>query len=690
MTIALSETSTRFSGTRWLSWLALGILVFMILVTTAESLQSQIIRLGIVIWPNYTQLRDDNVLPNCDPDFDIEQRLDTLAVEMATQDADSLLEEEFDREQARRSLIGQQLLCQELMLRNAQRDSQLTPAVKIYRELDAGVAAVAGLALRTPRTLLALLIFITAAVTSLRRHHIAFRPVESLLDHRVSSGAQFLVTAAMTVSVWRYREQSLASGIPLQNPELLIIMLAGFGALTLIHGRQLLQPPVDARSGGTLLHALLSIPLYTYMLLAGSYFFIFDARYIAGLSLHFATLFELAGMFLQISLYLWVGMLLKQTRLGERVFAIFSPLKLPPELLCVVAMLVMAVPTAYTGGSGIIVLAMGAVVYEELRRVGTRRSFALATTALTGSAGIVLSPCILIMMIAIMNNQVVSSELYQEGVRVFLLTLLVFTLYAVLTKQSRFQVTPLPQAIGPMLHNARPLLAYAAVIAAVVLAYALLLDAWVDEFSAAIILPVVIMVLVYFERRWPRISGFTPSDTKAAATGTALGDSIDNAIVHIGALLLFIGANMVLGGVVQRSGAEFDLFSGGFVSPLVGMGFLLVALVMLGMFMESMSGVVFVTATLASVAYQAGIHPVHFWMTTLVALELGFLTPPVALNHLYVRQVVGEAEFARAAAPGERFWYRHERILLPIAVMGTTLLIVAFGPFITGYQGWYP
>lgn len=690
MSIAISETEHSFSGTRWLSWLALGILLFMILVTTAENLQSQIIRLGITIWPDYTQLRDDNVLPSCQADFDIEQRLDELAAEAGSPNVDSLLEEEFDREQARRSLMGQQILCQELMKRAEQRESQMTPAVKAYRQLDAGVAALAGLALSTPRILLALLIFITATVTSLRRHHIAFRPAESLLDHRLSDCMQCVVHVAMALSVWRYREQSLASGIPLESPELLVIMLTGFIVLAIIHGWHLLQLPFDTKSEGTLLHALLSIPLYTYMLLAASYFFLFEARYIAGLSLHFATLFELAGMFLQIALYLWVGMLLKQTRLGERVFALFSPLNLPPELLCVVAILVMAVPTAYTGGSGIIVLAMGAVVYEELRRVGTRRSFALATTALTGSSGIVLSPCILIMMIAIMNNQVVSSELYSEGLRVFLLTLAVFALYAVLTKKSRFQLTPIAQAIGPMLQNGRPLLAYAGVIALVVLAYALVLDAWVDEFNAAIILPVVIMVLVYFERRWPHVSGFTPSDTKAARTGVAFVDSIDTAIVHIGALLLFIGANMVLGGVVQRSGTEFELFSGQFSSQLACMGFMLVALVLLGMFMESMSGVVFVSATLATIAYQNGIHPVHFWMTTLVALELGFLTPPVALNHLYVRQVVGESEFVQAAAPNERFWYRHERILLPIAVMGTTLLIVAFGPFITGYQNWYP
>ncbi len=74
-------------------------------------------------------------------------------------------------------------------------------------------------------------------------------------------------------------------------------------------------------------------------------------------------------------------------------------------------------------------------------------------------------------------------------------------------------------------------------------------------------------------------------------------------------------------------------------------------------------------------------------MTCLVALELGYLSPPVALSHIFTRQVVGEEEAVAAAAEGDSFYYRHERLLLPILVMGTTLLLVGFAPLIYGLSG---
>ncbi len=72
-------------------------------------------------------------------------------------------------------------------------------------------------------------------------------------------------------------------------------------------------------------------------------------------------------------------------------------------------------------------------------------------------------------------------------------------------------------------------------------------------------------------------------------------------------------------------------------------------------------------------------------MITLVAFELGYLTPPVALNHLLTRQMVGHQEMAKAVLPDDNFWYRHERILLPLATMGTTLLLVAIVPVLFAY-----
>ena len=67
-------------------------------------------------------------------------------------------------------------------------------------------------------------------------------------------------------------------------------------------------------------------------------------------------------------------------------------------------------------------------------------------------------------------------------------------------------------------------------------------------------------------------------------------------------------------------------------------------------------------------------------MVVLVAFELGYLSPPVALNHLLTRQVVGADEADAALSEGDTFWYRHERILLPVTVMAVALIIVAFVP----------
>jgi hypothetical protein len=68
-------------------------------------------------------------------------------------------------------------------------------------------------------------------------------------------------------------------------------------------------------------------------------------------------------------------------------------------------------------------------------------------------------------------------------------------------------------------------------------------------------------------------------------------------------------------------------------------------------------------------------------MTVLVAFELGYLTPPVAINHLLTRQVVGpDADLKDDIPEGASFWVRHERYLLPISVMAVALVIVAYGP----------
>jgi TRAP-type C4-dicarboxylate transport system permease large subunit len=115
-------------------------------------------------------------------------------------------------------------------------------------------------------------------------------------------------------------------------------------------------------------------------------------------------------------------------------------------------------------------------------------------------------------------------------------------------------------------------------------------------------------------------------------------------------------------------------------SPFATMALLVAILIVVGMTMDPYGAVILVSASFAAVAYRNGIHPAHFWMTVLVAFELGYLTPPVALNQLLARQVVGEDEWVAARAEGQGFWARNESVVVPCAIMGVALLVVAFAP----------
>ena len=113
------------------------------------------------------------------------------------------------------------------------------------------------------------------------------------------------------------------------------------------------------------------------------------------------------------------------------------------------------------------------------------------------------------------------------------------------------------------------------------------------------------------------------------------------------------------------------------------MTLLVVTMVIIGMIMDPFGAVILVNATIAQVAFDNGIAPLHFWMISLVAFELGYLSPPVALNHLLTRQVVGDDEVESAKVINGSFYRRYEKYLLPIAVMLTALLLVAFVPLLS-------
>lgn len=687
----VSETIKSRTSIEWLSSLPACVLLLLVVIfSTSSDIHNQILRVGEHYWPGYYKLRVDPVTPTCNPNVDVEAQLQKRLSESTEDDGLGLglfEAEPVDPELIRSSIINAQEECQLKFQTYEETNSKITPAVKAFRAVELFVSDAIGIGLVSQKFILVVLLLLCAMTATFKRHHIAMRPVLSRLDHYVAGTAQIIGNSILLTSSWSFRELAHSDGSKITNDVALLheVWVYGFAMLLIVSIINLIRVPQHLKPGGSMGHAGLAMPMYSVMAMIAAAFF-FSSGHTAGIGIYLDKLLDLSDMFLNVGLFVWIGMMLKQTRFADLVLALFKPWKLPPELLSVLVVIVAAIPTAYTGASGIFVIAAGAVIYHELRNAGARRNLALAATAMSGSMGVVLRPCLLVVVIAFMNREVTTDQLFGWGIWVFLLSAVLFLIVAMtFNRQNKLELASISEALPQTLQAIRPLVPYIICVVGVVFFYRFAVNVRLDEFSAARILPVMMLAILAYEHftKTEVVSDDGQSSSAHPGIESCIRNATNQTTAEIGALLLLIGCSICFGGMIERSGIV-QSFPSEFTSIWTAMALIVVVLVIMGMIMEAFGAVILVSQTIAMVAYQAGIDPIHFWMVTLVAFELGYLSPPVALNHLLARQVVGEEEVLKADAEvaDGTFYQRYEKILMPIITMGAALLIVAFGPLI--------
>ncbi|MBP8006088.1 MAG: TRAP transporter large permease subunit, partial [Acinetobacter sp.] len=394
---------------------------------------------------------------------------------------------------------------------------------------------------------------------------------------------------------------------------------------------------------------------------------------------------------------------------------------LAPETLTWLILIAAALPTAYTGASGIFVIAAGAIIYKEVWNAGGRRQFALAATALSGSLGVVLRPCLLIVVVASLNKEVTTDLLYKHGMYVFLLTSTLFLVIALFFAEQKFRIAPPKIALPKSLRAFVPVAPYIVIFVLIWLFYKHALSTELNEFTAPVMMPVILLLMVLFDKlrkepaplapvgHWDStlntytapsdgsqpVPPVNPSDDprnpeRRVPFGKALHTSTTETVGHIGALVILMALSVSVGGFLEHI-EVMEAFPRDISSMFVVISLVVVFMVLVGMIMDPFGAVILISATVAPVAYQYGIDPVHFWMIALVGFELGYVTPPVALNHLLARQAIGDDEVraADAEVKHKSFYYRYERWILPLLVMVPAILIVAYVPYYFKLFGWY-
>lgn len=688
----------------WNEWISTYVILIMLLLTliigTGEMIHGQMLRMGERLYGDpasgmqYSFLRAEPQKPDCERHPNIDAQVQ--------QQMQANKHDEFadffgaaSESDVRASLLAAQQLCEEKyqFYDKAMKHIESHPSLRAYRTMETTFFGIFKFGTENRTIFLLIMVFFAAITASLKIHHIGLRSPKTRVDFRVYSVAMVLGNALLTASTVSQYRSLINSGVTLTTETLVIawLWMGLFGILTLISVYQLFRIPKTALPGGNFGLALLSIPLYAFMSILTGIAFTFFMDYPMGQGIYLSILVEFSGIFLNLALFIWAGMLLTQTRVMDLFLNILRPWNLAPETLTWLILLAAAIPTAYTGASGIFVIAAGAIIYKEVWNSGARRQYALAVSAMSGSLGVVIRPCLLVVLIAMLDSRhVTSDELFDHGFYVFWLTAFIFLGVSLLLAETKFRVNSPKVAIPGMLRAFMPVIPYIVITVIVLAFYKYGLDTSMNEFTAPVILPLVLIAIILFDKLRkepeyiPQVEAHeslvkqheqdspylrehgAQSDQYRRGFFSSMHFATAETVGHIGALIILMALSASVGGLIERT-EIVEYLPTHLGSIYISLFFIAMLLALIGMCTDPFGAVILVAATIAPVAYENGIHPIHFWMIVLVAFELGYVTPPVALNHLLTRLSVGDEEVAAADREAKEkytsFYYRYERWL---------------------------
>ena len=280
--------------------------------------------------------------------------------------------------------------------------------------------------------------------------------------------------------------------------------------------------------------------------------------------------------------------------------------------------------TAFTGGSGVTILALGGLLLPLLGRAGypERRGISLVTSA--SALGVLLAPSVPLIMYAIIARVPINT-MFLAG----LLPAVVMVSFLVLVGGYLKRVVPGTEPVAAPVLAARPS------------APAAWTAAWAAKWE--LLAPVVAVGSL--------VSGLaTPTESAALTVAYAIATQ---ALAHrelplrllqrcfnesaqiIGGVLLILGMALALTNYLIDAGipdAAIEWVQAVIPNKAVFLLALTVFLLFAGALMEIFAAIVVLVPLLLPVAMSYGIDPIHFGIIFLAAMEMGFLCPPAGMN----------------------------------------------------------
>ncbi len=361
--------------------------------------------------------------------------------------------------------------------------------------------------------------------------------------------------------------------------------------------------------------AAIGTPIFA--LLAGAALVLFHA---AGINLS-ATIIEfsrLADMpaLIAIPLFTFAGYLLAESQAPQRMVRIAQALfGWLPGGVAIAGLCACALFTAFTGASGVTIIALGGIIYPMLRKQGYPESFCLGLVTTTGSLGLLFPPSLPIIIYALVAKISVN-RLFAAAAVPGVFILLLLCAYAVFIA-IRHKVARVPFAWGKA---AAALREGAWEIPLPFLIIGGIYGGFFTASEAAAVMAFYVLLVEVFIYRDVRLRD--------------LPGVVRRSMVLVGAILIVLGTALGLTSYLVDAQAPMKLFA--VISSRLSHAwqfliclniFLLVANMI-----EIFSAIIIVVPIILPVALGYHINPLHLGALFLLNLEIGYLTMPMGLN----------------------------------------------------------
>ncbi|TXR54039.1 TRAP transporter large permease [Reinekea thalattae] len=368
--------------------------------------------------------------------------------------------------------------------------------------------------------------------------------------------------------------------------------------------------------------ALIGTPLFIIILAGAAYGFWSVQIDLMVLPIEIFRLTE-NTLLISLPLFTFAGYLLSESKTADRMVNLTqAALGWLPGGMILISLLACSFFTLLTGGSGVTIVALGALLVPALKSAGYSEKFSMGLITTSGSLGLLLPPAIPLILYGVVAQQMDIADVDIKDLFVAGLIpagIMVLALWGYGLWSQRHQPVPLtPFVIREVLKQ----LWLSKWELGIPLIIALgLISGWLVISDIAAITALYVLIIEVFVYR----------DIKLSSLPRIAAD----AMKMVGGILLILAVALAFTNLLvdlQIPTRVFDFIQAHIDSRWVFLLCLNVALLLLGAVLDIFAALIIIVPLILPVAMEYGIDPVHLGIIFVANMQIGYFTPPVGMN----------------------------------------------------------